>query len=415
LSAVIVAIVLASGVLASDENWPEFRGPTSDGHCASAHDLPTLWSESEHVKWKTSLPGTGWSSPVIWGNQIWTTTALDEGHSLHALCIDKQTGRIIHDVEVFHVDDPPHKHDFNSYASPTPAIEQGRVYICFGTNGSACLDTASAKPIWVNHELRVDHINGPGSSPILFQNLYLLCCDGGDFQYVAALYKETGKLAWRTDRSYDHSAMDPDNRKAYNTPLVVRNDGRDEIISIGAHRIYCYDVHSGEEIWYCDQPGFSNVSQPLFADGMAYISTGFGKADLWAIRADGTGDVSKTHVAWKYKKGTPCRSTPLLIGEAPNQRIFMVTDAGIAHYVKAEDGSPVWSKRIGTTFSASPLFADGRIWCFDEKGTGIVIKPADTPEVVAENQLGDGCMGTPAISGRALFVRTKTHLYRIEK
>jgi outer membrane protein assembly factor BamB len=206
----------------------------------------------------------------------------------------KDSGKIFHDVEVFHVDHPAVKHAFNSYASPTPIVEEGRVYVCFGTNGSACLDTTTAKPIWVNLELKCDHINGPGSSPVMFENLYLLCCDGGDVQYLAAVDKQTGKIVWKTDRSYDHSRMNPDLRKAYNTPLVVRNEGRDEIISVGAHRVYCYDVHTGREIWYCDQPGFSNVSQPVFADGMVYLSTGFGKADLWAIRCDGTGDVGNT-------------------------------------------------------------------------------------------------------------------------
>jgi outer membrane protein assembly factor BamB len=378
--------------------------------------LATTWSESEHVKWRTALPGQGWSSPVIWGGQVWMTTALEEGKSLHALCVDRETGKIVHDVEVFHVDNPAHKHDFNSYASPTPIVEAGRVYICFGTNGTACLDTATAKPIWISHELVVDHINGPGSSPVMFENLYLLCCDGGDFQYLAALDKETGKLVWRTERSFDHSQMNPDNRKAYNTPLVVRNEGRDEIISVGAHRIYCYDVHTGKELWYCDQPGFSNVSQPVFADGMAYISTGFGKADLWAIRADGSGDVTKTHVAWKFKRGTPCRSTPLLVGSGSEMRVFMVTDVGIAQYVKAEDGEQLWQKRIGATFSASPLLSgDGLVYCFDEKGLSIVLRTTDKgPEIVAENHLEDGCMGTPAVSGKALFVRTKTSLYRIE-
>jgi outer membrane protein assembly factor BamB len=251
---------------------------------------------------------------------------------------------------------------------------------------------------------------------VLFENLYLLCFDGGDVDFMVALDKNTGKVVWKTDRSFNYGRMVGDLRKAYNTPLIVHNEGRDEVISIGAHRFYCYDVHTGKEIWYCDQPGFSNVSQPVYAGGMVYLSTGFGKADLWAIRCDGVGDVTKTHVAWQYKRGTPCRSTPLIVGDAPNWRIFMVTDNGLAQYVGAESGKHLWTKRIGSSFSASPLYADGYVWCFDENGTSTVLKPEETKlTVVATNTLDDGIMATPAISGSALYVRTKTHLYRIEK
>jgi outer membrane protein assembly factor BamB len=411
----IFAVLLFAAMMArGNDNWPQFRGANWDAHSDST-GLATEWSESKNVKWKTVLPGEGWSSPVIWAGQIWMSTALDQGHSLRVLCVDQTSGKIVHDIEVFHVEHPPPKHEFNSYASPTCVLEAGRVYACFGTCGSACLDSFTGKPIWVNHELTCDHLNGPGSSPIIFENLYLLCCDGVDVQYVAALDKNTGKLAWKTERTFDHHAMAPDLRKAYNTPLVVHYDGRDELISVGAHRFYCYDVHTGQELWYCDQPGFSCVSQPLFADGVAYLSSGFGKADLWAIRADGSGDVGKTHVMWKFKRGTPCRSTPLLLDIEGKRRIFMTTDNGITHLVDAITGEPIWQKRIGYGFSASPLYADGSIWCFDEKGTSTVIKASDELQIVAENHLDDGCMGTPAISGKALFIRTKTSLYCIER
>jgi outer membrane protein assembly factor BamB len=410
----LAAFLLTTISLRANENWPGFRGGPLDAHSDST-GLATEWSESQNIKWKIPLPGEGWSSPVIQNNQIWMTTALDQGHSLRALCVDAQSGKLLQNIEIFHVDHPAFKHVFNSYASPTCALESGRVYVCFGTTGSACLDTATGKPIWTNHQLTCDHINGPGSSPILFDNMYILCCDGGDVQYMAALDKNTGKILWKTNRSFDHHGMDNDLRKAYNTPLVVHNDGRDELISVGAHRFYCYDAHTGKEIWFCDQPGFSNVSQPIFADGIAYLSSGFGKADLWAIRADGAGDVAKTHVMWKFKRGTPCRSTPLLLDIDGKRRIFMTTDNGIAHLIDANTGEQVWQKRVGFGFSASPLYADGNIWCFDEKGVATVIKAADELQIINENHLDDGIMGTPAISNKALFIRTKTALYRIEK
>lgn len=398
----------------AEENWPQFRGPHQDGH-SDAVGLPVKWSETQNVKWKTAIPGTGWSSPVVWGDQVWMTTATDEGRSLRAVCVAKSSGKIVHDVEVFHVANPPPKHDFNSYASPTPALEAGRVYVCFGTNGSACLDTATAAPIWANRELTCDHINGPGSSPVLFKDLYILCCDGGDVQYVAALNKNSGKLVWRTNRSVNFDGVPADVRKAYNTPIVMHSEGKDQVISIGAHRVYSYDASDGRELWYFDQPGFSNVAQPLFADGMVYISTGFGKADLWAVRTDGSGDVSKTHVAWKIKKNIPCRSTPLIVGEGNDKRIYMVSDSGIASCVKAETGEQVWQGRIGPGYSASPLNAGGLIYFFDEKGGSTVVKPGPSLEVLSQNVLDDGIMGTPAVSGKALYVRTKSNLYRIEQ
>ncbi len=410
----VFLVVAGGGPAVAGENWTQFRGSTWDGHSDST-GLAVKWSEKENIKWKTAIPGTGWSSPVIYRNQIWLTTALQNGASLRAICVDKDSGKVVHDIEVFHVPNPEKKHTFNSYASPTPVIEAGRVYICFGDNGSACLDTATGKTIWENHELKVDHMNGPGSSPIIYKNLYLLCCDGIDLEYMAALNKDTGQLIWKTTRSVSFAGVEPDIRKAYNTPIVIQDDGREQVVSIGAHRIYSYDVLTGKELWFCNHPGFSCVAQPVFAEGMLYVSTGFGKPECWAIRTDGLGDVTKTHIAWKMKKGVPNRSTPLLAGEGSARRIYMVSDDGIARCLRAEDGEAVWQGRVGTGFSASPLLADGHVFFFDEKGVSTVLTPGETMKVVAENTLDEGCMGTPAIVGKAMFLRTKTHLYRIEK
>jgi outer membrane protein assembly factor BamB len=411
---VVVLSMLVGNVSSASENWTQFRGTANDGR-SDSKDLPTTWSEAENIKWKTVIPGEGWSSPVVFGEQVWMTTSLQNGASLRAVCVDRGSGKIVHDVEVFHVANPEKKHTFNSYASPTPILEAGRVYVCFGDNGSACLDSATAKPIWINRELTLDHMNGPGSSPIIFKNLYILCCDGIDVQYVAALDKNTGKLVWKTDRSVSFDGVPPDVRKAYNTPIVIDSEGHFQLISIGAHRVYSYDVMTGRELWYFDQPGFSCVAQPQFADGMLYLSTGFTKAELWAVRTDGAGDVTKTHIAWKLKKGVPCRSSPLLVGQGNDLRIYMVTDDGIARCVRASDGEVLSQARVGVGFSASPLEAEGHVYFFDQKNVSKVMKADDKMTLIAENYLDDGCMGTPAIAGRAIFLRSKTHLYRIEK
>ena len=403
--------LLAAAVVAS-EDWPQFRGPAGDGH-SDATGLPLTWSETENVRWKTAIPGEGWSSPVVLGGQIWMTTALEDGRSLRAICADRETGKILHDVEVFHIEQPLPKNTANSHASPTPVVEPGRVYVSFGTSGSACLDTATAKVIWTNTELTLTHKEGAGSSPILHGGLFILCCDGTDVQYMVALDKNTGRIVWKTQRSAAAVLEDkrPDLRKAFCTPQVIHVAGKEQLISVGAFRAYAYEPKTGKEIWFCNLPGFSNVPRPVFGHGLVYVGTGFMKPELWAIRTDGTGDVTSTHVAWKMSKMASLKPSLLLAGD----ELYMLNDgSGTLTCLDAKSGEPVWQEKIGGSYSASPVAADGRIYLFNEKGQTTVIKPGRTFERLATSQLDAGCMATPAVSGRALILRTKTHLYRIE-
>lgn len=395
----------------ASEDWPQFRGPAGDGH-SDAKGLPLTWSETENVRWKTSIPGEGWSSPVVLGQQVWMTTALDDGRSLHAVCVDRETGKVLHDVEVFHTDPPPPKNPTNSYASPTPVVEPGRVYVCFGTSGSACLDTVTAKVIWKNTELTLDHKEGAGSSPMIHGGLYILHCDGRDVQYVVALDKNTGRIVWRTKRSAPLEPKKPDFRKAYCTPQVIIVNGREQLICVGAHRVYAYEPKTGKEIWFCDLPGFSNVPRPVFGHGMVFVGTGFMKPELWAIRTDGKGDVTQTHVAWKVTKMAALKSSLALVDDA----LYLLHDGnGTLTCLNAKNGEPLWQEKLGGSFSASPICVDGRVHFFNEKGQTTVIKPGRAFERLATNQLDAGFMATPAVTGRAFILRTKTHLYRIEK
>jgi outer membrane protein assembly factor BamB len=401
-------LLFSIGVHGSD-HWPQFRGPTGDGH-SDAQSLPLTWSEREHVKWKTAIPGEGWSSPVIEGNQIWMQTALDDGRSLRAICVDRNSGKIVHDVEAFHIDSPAPKHNFNSHASPTPVVENGRVYISYGMYGMTCFDAATGKTIWTNRELKHDHDkNGPGSSPIVYRDLFILNCDGTELRYVAALNKLTGKLAWKTDRSNVINKT-AEHKKAYHTPLIVTVDGKDQLISMGAYRVSAYEPLTGKEIWWVDIPGFSNVPRPVFGNGLVYISTGFGKPELWAIRPDGYGDVTKTHVAWKVSRQAPAKPSPLVIGE----QFYMISDNGIATCLDAKSGREIWSERVGGEYSASPVYGAGRIYLFSQQGQTLVLKPDTKPNVIATNSLENGFMASPAIAGKAFFLRTKKDLYRIE-
>jgi len=406
----ILTLMLSAASAVAEENWPQFRGPSGDGH-TDAVGLPLTWSETENVVWKTAIHGRGHSSPVIWAEQIWMTTAAEDGKQMFAVCVDRDTGRILHDIRLFTNEVLQITHSMNSFASPTPVIEEGRVYISFGTYGIACLDTETGKTVWARRDLNCDHFRGPGSSPFLFGDLLIQHYDGFDVQYVAALDKTTGKTVWKTDRSTKFANDNGDFRKAFCTPIVIEVDGRRQLISPGAQATMAYDPYTGKELWRVCWSGYSTASRPLFGHGLLYLNTGFGKAQLWAVRLDGSGDVTDTHVVWKLLKGVPSKPTPLLIGDL----IFMVDDGGIASCVKALSGEVVWQNRLGGDHSASPVYAEGRIYFFSHQGAAVVIEAGRQFEVLAENQLDEGFMASPAVAGKALFLRTRTHLYRIEQ
>ncbi|MBI1913364.1 MAG: PQQ-binding-like beta-propeller repeat protein [Planctomycetes bacterium] len=390
-------------------DWPQFRGPDGQGH-SSARGLPLRWSEKENVRWKTAIPGLGWSSPVIGDGQVWLTTATGEGHSLRAVCVDAASGRLLRDVEVFRVKDPPPINPKNSYASPTSVLEDGRLYVHFGTLGTACLETASGKILWTNQELRLDHKEGTGSSPILCGDLLIVNCDGLDVQYVAALEKKTGRLAWKVKRTGARSE-NPDFRKAYSTPLVIRVGGKEQVVSVGADRTSGYDPATGKEIWWVDYNGFSNTPRPVFGHGLVFLCTGYFHPEVWAVRSDGKGDVTKTHVVWRDARQAPANPSPLLVDDI----LYTVSDTGIVTARTAKTGRQLWSERLGGPVTSSPLDADGHLYSFDEEGKASVLRPGPKFELLARNSLDGRVLASPAVAGRALFLRTDGHLYRIEE
>jgi outer membrane protein assembly factor BamB len=370
-------------------NWPEFRGPTRDGH-ADSQGLPLTWSETENVVWKTPIHDRGWSSPVIWQNQIWVTTATEDGTQLFAVCIDRDSGKILRDVKVFDVEKPEHVAPVNSYASPTPAIEAERVYVHYGTYGTACLDTASGQVLWTRRDLNCDHHEGPGSSPILHEDLLIVHVDGRDVQYVIALDKTTGKTVWKTNRSIDYSQFSDNMRKAFCTPTVIDTGTRKELISPGAKALMGYDPKTGKEWWKIRHDGWSMVPRPIFGHGLVFFVNDFERPELWAIRPGGSGDVTDSHVAWRIRQTVPA-------------------------CIDARTGNVIWKNRMGGNYAASPLYADGRIYFFGQEGTTTVLEPGPVYKVLAVNQLDDELKASPAVAGRALYIRTRTHLYRIEQ
>lgn len=387
---------------AATEDWPQFRGPGGQGHSAES-GLPLEWNETRNIAWKAPLPGLGWSSPVVGGGKVWITTAVEQrGWSLRAIAFDAATGKEIVNVEVFKV--PFNRRAINpknSWASPTPVLDGDRVFVHFGADGTAALST-TGEIIWkARFEYQSQH--GAGGSPIVYGDLLIVNCDGSDAAFVVAVDKHTGKQRWKTNRGVPSD-------QAYTTPLVIRVGDRDQLISVGAFRARAYDPSTGKEIWRVRyDEGFSNVPRPVFAHGLVFIATGFQQPELLAVRPDGTGDVTKTHVAWTLKRGAPLTPSPIAVGD----ELYVVNDGGIATCIDARSGAIIWQQRLGGTYSASPVFADGRIYFLAEQGAVTVIAPGKQFRRLAVNVLDGGLLASMAISGGSLFLRTDTHLYRV--
>ncbi len=408
---ICILFVLAMSPVAAAQNWPQFRGRNGDGHAEPAPDLPATWSETEHVAWKTPIHGRGWSSPVVWGKQIWLTTATPDGHSLYVLCVDLATGKIVRDIKLFDMAQPQDIHLTNSHASPTPVVEEGRLYVSFGSYGTACLDTQTGEVLWQRRDLPCNHWRGPGSSPILFEDLLIIHFDGYDYQYVVALDKQTGRTRWKVDRNIDYQTDDGDLKKAFCTPIVITVDGQLELISPAARATIAYDPRTGQEIWKLRYPTHSATARPLFGHGLVFINSGFSKAQLYAVRPEGRGDITDTNVVWMEDRSIGSKPSHLLIDDL----LYIVDDGGTATCLEALTGQRVWHKRLGGNFSASPVYANGLVYFMNEEGTTTVIKPGRQFQLVATNRLDDGCMASPAVVDNSLLIRTKSHLYRIAK
>jgi outer membrane protein assembly factor BamB len=405
-------------------DWPEFRGPSGDGHASAGGKLlglPLHWSETNNVKWKTEIPYKGWATPVVLGGQVWVATATEDGHDFFAICVDEETGKIVFNEKLFHSDNPEplgNGASMNCYATPSPVIERGRVYMHFGSFGTACLDTKTGKAIWKREDLRCRHYRGASSSPIQFENLIILTFDGADLQYHVALDKLTGKTVWKTNRSVawndenvpGQMARDGDLRKAHSTPLIVTASGRPQMLSAGAKAAYAYDPRTGDELWRVQYPDYSTAPRPLFDGQFAFFVTGLSKNEMWAVKTDGEGDVTDSKIAWRLKTHIGKYASPLLV----DGLIYTAADESFVTCLEAGTGQVVWTERIGGKYAASPIYADGRLYFFSQDGTTTVLKPGRTLEVLTKNTLADGFMASPAVDGKAFYLRTKTHLYRIE-
>jgi len=373
--------------------------------------LPVSWSATENVAWKQELPGTGWSSPIHHRGRVYVTTAVEketpEGSelSLQVLCLSAADGATIWETEVFtQPNEPaPAVHRKNSHASPTPLIFAGRIYAHFGHLGIACLDL-QGNVVWRNREFAYPPVHGNGGSPVVAGNALIFSCDGAEDPFVIALRCDDGYELWRTPRPVDAAK-----KFSFSTPLVITVNGRTQAISPGSDIVSALDVATGEEIWHVKYDGYSVVPRPVYRHGLVFVCTGFGKPDLLAIRPDGTGDVTETHVAWRVAKGAPNTPSPVVVGN----ELFMVSDGGVASCLDAHTGEAIWQHRLGGAFSASPVYADGKIYFHNEEGIGSVIAASREFNLLSTNPLEGHSLASYALTSDAIFIRTEKHLYRI--
>ncbi len=415
----LAVVVALAGTARAGEGWPSFRGPRGDGSVTS-DALPLEWSDTEGVRWKTAIPHLGWSTPVVLEGRVWLTSATKDGRDRFAFCVDAESGRIVVTKQLFHCDKPePLSNGVNCYASPSPAIEPGRVYVNFGSYGTACLDSATGDVLWKRTDLPCRHYRGPGSSVILYRDTLILTMDGVDVQYVAALDKRTGETVWRTNRDVDWKDLDAngkphregDYRKGFATPLVIEVGGAEQLVSPASMATIAYEPRTGREIWRVTNGGYTPTITPVFGSGLVWAGTGYRSTELIAMRPGGTGDVTDSHVAWRVKgRDVPTTPSPVVI----DGLLYMMSNKGTLTCFEAASGKPVYRERIDGNYLASPIHDGRRIWYSNTIGKTTVIRAGRTFEKLAENKLAAGFMASPAVTSDSLILRTKTHLYRVD-
>ncbi len=429
----LVCLALLSSVGRSEE-WRTYRGPDGQGH-SDAKNLPSTWSETENVLWKTPVPGRAWSSPVFADGVIWLTNAVEthpeevadtvgkdkdgkekakkKSHvptsvNLRVVSIDAVTGKLLSDTDLWTAPNPPEIHSLNSYASPTPVLDENLLLCHFGELGTAAFDIQSKKVLW-KVVLPAALAVGAGSTPVAYGDLMLVVNDGMDQQYVVGLNKLTGEEVWKTKRP-KMTGTNGDSHKAFASPLLVKAAGRDQLVSPSAQWIVSYDPLTGKELWRVRHgEGFSNAPAPVVINDLVCVCTGFFKPEILAIRLDGEGDITDTHIAWRISKQVPNMPSPVIAGDA----IYFINDTGVASCARATDGSPVWTKRISGNYASSPIYADGKIYFSSREGKTTVLRHGEEYDEIAVNTLDGQLMASPAVIGESLLLRTHTHLYRI--
>lgn len=397
-------------------DWPQFRGPSQQGEVPAETKLPLTWSATEHVVWKAAIPGLGWSSPVVHQGKVFLSTAVSASgrqddlptvdRSLRALCLDAATGTILWDKEIFlqKGSDANRIHKKNSHASPTPLVHQDRVFFHFGPHGTACLELDGTL-VWKVDSIQYSPVHGNGGSPVVAGDRLIFSCDGPPDPFVIALDIATGQQVWKTPRKTEATR-----KFSFCTPLLIGEGATQELILPGSGNIFAYDPKTGAEKWRCNWgEGYSVVPRPVFGHGLIFASSGYDQPVLYAVRPGGTGDVTKTNVAWMAKKGVPRNASFVLAGD----HLFTVDDKGIGTCYVAASGEVKWQERLCSDTSASLLHHADKIYALDEQGSCTVFAAGPEPKVLATNALGERALASIAVVQNDLLIRTEGHLFRI--
>jgi outer membrane protein assembly factor BamB len=396
--------------------WTHFRGNELNAIAENA-SYPDQWSDSINIDWKVEIPGRAWSSPVVYGDQIWCTSATKDGKAMFAECIDFNTGKETFHVDLFHPDSVFRIHAVNSYATPTPCIEENFVYVNFGRYGTACIETATGKVLWKRSDLQCDHIQGSGSSLFIYKDKLIVHMEGTDVQNIYALDKRTGKVIWKTQRPLEYYDDIPEiGRKAYITPIIVKVKGKDLLISNGSAVCIAYDPETGEEVWRIPQGEDSTISMPVYYDGWVYFYTSFvtppeGQkyCELMAVDPDGKGDISETNIKWRVKSPMLQLLTPVIY----DGLLYTIDAKSKLICMDVKTGNEIWSEQLKGKYNSSPVFADGKIYFCSTRGNTLVYKAGSERQFVAENELDGEIWATPVFLVGNILLRTSNYLYKI--
>ncbi len=414
---VLFLLLFSCAFAQNADNWTHFRGSEMNGH-AQVKTAPLHWSATENIVWKAPVKGLGWSSPVVFGNQIWLTSAKEDGTEFYTLCYNIETGKLLDEKTIFTCAEPQGIHGTNSYATPTPCIEEGFVYVHYGTFGTACINTENFEIVWKREDLNCKHMQGPASSPILHNDKLIVHLEGTEDPYVIALDKKTGTTIWNSIRPKEiYDKLEPVYRKSYQTPIVIQAGGCELLISNSSFMCFAHDVNTGEVIWTMEYGYDSTVSQPLYWNGLVFVNSGWIFEDnkpffsrQYAIDPTGKGDVTKTHIKWMYEDEVPQIPTPVIV----DGKMYMVHDRGMASCIDAVTAKLIWKHELKGNFNSSPVLAAGNIYFFNVKGECTIVKPGSAFEMVAQNFIGETVKVVPVFVDNSMLLRTDKNLYLIQ-
>lgn len=408
----LLAFIIARAGASYAENWPCFRGPSRQG-ISREKQVPLEWSATSNIAWKTPIPGEGWSSPIVYENRVFVTAATEQATSFRLLCLDRSTGTVLWNKHVLR-QKPGHKQRFNSYASSTPATD-GRLVYAIACDGSIAAITFDGTVAWINRDHEHFSEHGLAVSPVLYKDLLIVAFDGSssgpdiklgwqkpwDKAVIMALDKDTGKVRWEGKRGL--SCL------AHVTPQILTENGKDQLVSSAGNVIQGFDLATGLKIWTASSLGEGVVPSVVIGDGLVFTTSGFGDSTIRVVRTGGRGDVTDTHMAWTTTKDVP--KVPSMLYVKPY--LFLVTDTGVAKCLMATTGDVIWRERIGSKYSASPIWVEDRIYFLSEKGKTTVIEAGPEFNVIAENDLKEKCCASPAVSNNQLFIRSEHNLFCI--